>query len=174
MGSFASTACASRALSEVGISTTNGSELSFVPYRSGGQALLDLVAGHVDLMFDQVSNSLPHLRAGTIKAYAVTARSRLASLPDLPTVDEAGLPGFYISVWYGLWVPKATDSGIVAKLNAAAVNALATVELRKRFVDLGQELPAPGQQLPAALGVLQKAEIDKWWPVLKAANVRAD
>ena len=149
-------------------------QFAFVSYRSGGAALQDLVAGHVDLMFDQASNSLPQIRAGTIKAYAVTSKSRLAVAPDIPTVDEAGLPGFYISVWNGLWVPKGTPPDVIARLNGAAVKAMATPGLQKRFAELGQDLPAPDQQSPAALGAFQKAEIDKWWPILKAANIKAN
>jgi tripartite-type tricarboxylate transporter receptor subunit TctC len=147
-------------------------QFAFVSYRSGGAALQDLVAGHVDLMFDQASNSLPQIRAGAIKAYAVTSKSRLAAAPDIPTVDEAGLPGFYISVWNGLWVPKGTAPDVIAKLNSAAVKAMASAALQKRFAELGQDGPAPDQQSAAALGAFQKAEIDKWWPILKAANVK--
>ena len=150
------------------------SELAFVSYRSAGAALQDLVAGHIDLMFDQASNSLPQIRAGTIKAYAVTSKSRLAVAPDIPTVDEAGLPGFYISVWNGLWVPKGTGSDTIARLNGAVAKAMATPALQKRFAELGQDPPAPDQQAPAALSTLQKAEIDKWWPILKSARIKAD
>jgi tripartite-type tricarboxylate transporter receptor subunit TctC len=151
---------------------TAKAQFAFVPYRSGGAALQDLVAGHVDLMFDQASNSLPQIRAGAIKAYAVTSKSRLAAAPDIPTVDEAGLPGFYIAVWNGLWVPKGTAPDVIAKLNSAAVKAMASAALHKRFADLGQDRPAPDQQSAAALGAFQKAEIDKWWPILKAANIK--
>jgi len=149
-------------------------QFAFVSYRSGAAALQDLVAGHVDLMFDQASNSLPQIRAGTIKAYAVTSRSRLAVAPDIPTVDEAGLPGFYISVWNGLWVPKGTAPDVITRLNKAAVKAMATPSLQKRFADLGQDQVAPDQQSPAALGALQRAEIEKWWPILKAANIKGN
>jgi tripartite-type tricarboxylate transporter receptor subunit TctC len=125
-------------------------------------------------MFDQASNSLPQIRAGTIKAYAVTSRSRLVVAPDIPTVDEAGLPGFYISVWNGLWVPKGTAPDVIARLNKAAVKAMATPSLQKRFAELGQDQVAFDQQSPAALGALQRAEIDKWWPILKAANIKGN
>jgi tripartite-type tricarboxylate transporter receptor subunit TctC len=132
------------------------------------------VAGHIDLMFDQASNSLPQIRAGSIKAYAVTSKARLAAAPDIPTVDEAGLPGFYVSVWNGLWVPKGTAPDVIARLNGAAVKAMATPGLQKRFADLGQDQPEASQKSPAALAALQKAEISKWWPILKAANVKTN
>jgi tripartite-type tricarboxylate transporter receptor subunit TctC len=150
-----------------------GGESTFVSYRSAGHALQDLVAGHIDLMFDQAANSMPFVRAGTIKAHAVTSDARLRSAPDIPTVDEAGLPKFYVSVWYGLWLPKGTSPDIVAKLNSAVVKALADPVWRKQSADLGQDMPEPDQQTPAALAALQKAEIDKWWPMLKAANIKA-
>jgi tripartite-type tricarboxylate transporter receptor subunit TctC len=151
-----------------------GVQLSFVPYRGAGPALQDLVAGHVDLMFDQSANSLPHVRSGAIKAYAVTKPERLASAPDIPTVDEAGLAKFYISVWHGLWAPRGTPKEALAKLNAAVVKALADPALQRRFAELGQEAPALDQQTPAALALLQKAETDKWWPIIKAAKVRVE
>lgn len=149
-------------------------QFAFVPYRSAGAAMQDLVAGHVDLMLDQVSNSLPQIQAGSIKAYAVTSKARLAAAPAIPTVDEAGLPGFYISVWSGLWVPKGTPLDAIAKLNAAAAKAMASPTLQKHFSEVGLELPPVDQQSPAALATLQKADIAKWWPVLKAAGIRAD
>lgn len=151
-----------------------GADFAFVPYRSGGQALQDLVAGHVDVMFDQASNSLPYVRSGAIKAYAVTSPKRLASAPDIPTVDEAGLKGFYIAVWNGLWVPKGTPGEVTAKLNKAAVRALAEPALLKRFADLGQDVPGPEQLEPSALSRFQKAEIEKWWPILRAAKIKAE
>ena len=131
-----------------------GAEITFVSYRSGGQALKILVAGHVELMFDQVSNALPQIRAGAIKAYAVTAKSRIASAPDIPTVDEAGLPGFYISVWYGLWVPKQTPSDVISKLNAAVVATLQGCEPPKALRGLwtrGAEAGANFARSPSRL-----------------------
>jgi tripartite-type tricarboxylate transporter receptor subunit TctC len=151
-----------------------GTDFGFVPYRSGGQALQDLIAGHVDLSFDQASNSLPYVRSKQVKAFAVTSRERLAAMPDIPTVDEAGLPGFYISVWYGLWVPKATPADVIGKLNAAVVKAMSDPAFRKRFLDLGQTIPGSDQLTPGALGALQRAEADRWWPIVKAANIKPE
>jgi tripartite-type tricarboxylate transporter receptor subunit TctC len=133
----------------------------------------DLVGGYVDLMFDQPPNSLPHVRNGNIKAYAVTAKNRLASAPDIPTVDEAGLPGFYISVWSGMWAPKSTPQEIISKLNAAVVAALANQDVQRRLADLGQDVPARDQQTPAALAAFQAAEIERWWPIVKAMDLHA-
>jgi Uncharacterized protein conserved in bacteria len=124
-------------------------------------------------MFDQASNSLGQVRAGTIKAYAVTAKARLPSAPEIPTVDEAGLPGFYTSTWYGLWAPRGTPRPVIAKLNAAVVEALADPTVQQRFRDLGHEVATREQQTPAALFAYHKAELDKWWPIIKAANIKA-
>jgi tripartite-type tricarboxylate transporter receptor subunit TctC len=151
-----------------------GTRFSFVPYRGAGPALNDLMAGHIDLMFDQASNSLAQIRAGTIKAYAVAAPTRLSAAPDLPTVDEAGLPGLHIAYWHGIWAPRATPADIIARLNAVIVHALADPALRQRFVELGQEIPALNQQSPAALRRHQEDEIQKWWPVVTAANITAE
>jgi tripartite-type tricarboxylate transporter receptor subunit TctC len=154
--------------------TFTGTRLSFVPYRGTGPALQDLIAGQIDLMFDQSSNSLPHVREGKIKAYAVTSKSRLASAPHIPTVDEAGLAGFYISVWHGLWAPKGTSKDAVAALGTAVGDALADPTLAKRLAALGQEVAPESPQLQQALAKIQKAEIEKWWPIIKAANVRGE
>jgi tripartite-type tricarboxylate transporter receptor subunit TctC len=151
-----------------------GTQFQFVPYRGAGPALNDLVAGHIDLMFDQASNSLNQVRAGTVKAFAVTAKTRLASAPEIPTVDEAGLPELYIDYWHGLWAPKRTPKEVVAKLNTALRDALADQTVRSRLADLGQEFPAVDRQTPDALAQHQKAEADKWWPIIKAANIKAD
>jgi tripartite-type tricarboxylate transporter receptor subunit TctC len=151
-----------------------GSSLQFVPYRGTGPAMLDLVAGQIDVMLEQASNVFPQLRGDTIRAYAVTAKTRIASAPDIPTVDEAGLPEFYISVWHGLWSPKGTPRDVIAKLNAAVVDALADPAVRTKLAELGQELPPREQQTPEALGAYQRAEIEKWWPIVKEAGIKPE
>ncbi|WP_456760163.1 tripartite tricarboxylate transporter substrate-binding protein [Bradyrhizobium sp. USDA 4011] len=147
---------------------------SFVPYRGAGPALNDLMAGHIDIMFDQASNSLPQVKSGTVKAFAVTASSRLASAPEIPTVDEAGLPGLYIAYWHGIWAPKGTPADIVSTLSKAVMSALAEPVVRQRFAELGQEIPSPEKQTPAALRDHQAAEVEKWWPIVKSANITAE
>ena len=146
----------------------------FVPYRGTGPAMQDLIGGQIQLMLDQSSNSLPQVRNKQIKAFAVTAKTRLAVAPEIPTVDEVGMPGFYISVWHGLWVPKDTPKPIIAKLTAAVQAALADPTVRKRLTDLGQEISPREQQTPEALAAFQKAEIEKWWPIVKAANIKVE
>jgi tripartite-type tricarboxylate transporter receptor subunit TctC len=151
-----------------------GTHLQYVPYRGTDPALIDLMAGRIDMMFDQASEASQKLQAGQIKAYAVTAKNRLPSLPDIPTADEAGMPGLYINIWYGLWAPAGTPKDVIAKLNSAAVAAMAAPTVQKRFADLGLDMPPPDQQTAQALGALQKAEIEKWWPIIKAAGIKAE
>ena len=151
-----------------------GAKLLFVPYRGTAPAMQDLIAGRTDLMLDQAANSLPWVRSGKIRAYAVTAKTRMVAAPDIPTVDEAGLPGLYISVWHAIWVPKGTPKDIVAKLNASVVETLADPMVRQRLTDLGQEIPPREQQTPEALGAYHEAEIAKWWPLIKAAGIKAE
>jgi tripartite-type tricarboxylate transporter receptor subunit TctC len=150
-----------------------GAHFQFIPYRGAGPAMNDLVAGQIVLMVDAAPNSLPFLRAGAIKAYAVTAKARMPWAPDIPSADEAGAPGLYISNWNGLWVPRGTPKDVIARLNAAAVDAMADPNVRDRAADLGLEFPQTDQQTPEALGAFQKAEIEKWWPIIKAANIKA-
>jgi tripartite-type tricarboxylate transporter receptor subunit TctC len=154
--------------------SVTGTRFRFVPYRGAVPAMQDLLGGQIDLMFDQVGNALPHVRSGDIKAYAVTAKNRLAAAADIPTVDEAGLPGFHVSVWRGLFAPKGTPRDVIGRLNAALVDALADPAVRQRLADLGQEIPTREQQTPEALGALHQAEIAKWWPIVKAANITAE
>lgn len=151
-----------------------GTHLRFVPYRGTGPALLDLVAGQIDIIVDQASNSLPQVKAGKIRAYAVTDQKRLAAAPDIPTVAEAGLPELQIELWSGIWVPKGTPKDIVAKLNHAVVEALADPAVKKRFAEVGLDVPPVAKQTPEALAEHQRAEVKKWWPMMKAANVKAN
>jgi tripartite-type tricarboxylate transporter receptor subunit TctC len=149
-----------------------GASYAFVPYRGTGPAIQDLIAGQIDIMVDQSSNSLPHVQNGKLRAFAVTSAKRIASAPDIPTVDEAGLPGFYISVWHGLWVPRGTPKEAIERLTAAAQEALADPAVQKRLAELGQDIPPKEVQTPEGLAKHQKAEIEKWWPIIKAANIK--
>jgi tripartite-type tricarboxylate transporter receptor subunit TctC len=151
-----------------------GIKLQYVPYRGTGPALNDLVAGQIDIIVDQLSNSINQVRAGTIRGYAVTDSKRAEQAADIPTVDEAGLGGFHMTLWSGLWVPKRTPKEIVAKLNAAAVEALSDPAVRKQLENLGLQMTPLDRLSPEALRDWQKAEIAKWWPMIKAANVRVD
>jgi len=151
-----------------------GSSLQIIHYKGSGPALQDVIAGHIDMTFDQAANALPQVRAGKIKAYAVTSKSRLTSQPDIPTVDEAGLPNFYMSVWHAFWAPKGTPKEVVNRLNAALVETLADPAVQKRLQDLGQELFTREQQTPEALRAWHKAEIDKWWPLIKTAGIKSE
>jgi tripartite-type tricarboxylate transporter receptor subunit TctC len=151
-----------------------GTRFQFVPYsRGAAPRIQDLVAGHIDMAITDPIVALPQVRAGTIQAYGVTTKTRLQSAPDIPTLDEAGLPGFDISQWHGLWLPKGTPKEIIARLNAAVTSALADPMMRARLADLAQETFPRAQQTPEALGEFQRAEIEKWWPIAKAANIKA-
>jgi tripartite-type tricarboxylate transporter receptor subunit TctC len=149
-----------------------GTKARYVPYRGTGPAMQDLVAGNIDIIVDQASNAMPQIQGGAIRAYAVTQDKRMAAAPDIPTVDEAGLPGFHIWLWSGLWAPKGTPADIVARLNAALREALADPGVLKRFGDLGLDAAPANRQAPQALRAHQKAEADKWWPMIKAAGVK--
>jgi tripartite-type tricarboxylate transporter receptor subunit TctC len=151
-----------------------GTELRFVPYRGGAPGMQDLLAGQIDLMIPQPSLALPHIRSGEIRGYAVMSDKRLPSAPDLPTVDEAGVPGLHIAIWHGFWAPRGTPADVIAKLNAATRQALTDATVRERFAQMGQDIPPPSQQSPAALREYQKQEIAKWWPIIKAADIKTD
>jgi tripartite-type tricarboxylate transporter receptor subunit TctC len=150
-----------------------GTKFLFVPYRGGAPLNQDLVAGHIDLSLGMAASSYPLVRSGQIKAYATMAKSRWWAAPDVPTMDEAGVPGLYASFWHGLWVPKGTAEDIVVKLNSEVRSALADPAVRQQMADQGQEIPPPEQQSPEALGSHQQAEIKKWWPIIKAAGIKA-
>src|SRR5207237_1721451 len=132
-----------------------------------------VVAGHVDMWFEQAATGLNYVRGGKVRGYAVTSKNRIASAPDIPTVDEAGMPGFYMSIWHAFWAPKGTPKEVIAKLNSALREALADPAVRKRLEDIGQEIPAPEAQAPEVLRAHHKAEIEKWWPVIKQAGITA-
>jgi tripartite-type tricarboxylate transporter receptor subunit TctC len=159
-----------------GVSFQNmtGTKYQFVPYRGGTPMMQDLLSGQVDMLIDTPTLSLPQIRAGAIKGFAVMSKTRLAALPDLPTVDEAGAPGLYLLQWNAVWAPKGTPADIVTKLNKAIVSALADPAVRQRLADLGQEIYPPDMQTPEALGAFQKAEIEKWGPIITSANIRVD
>lgn len=154
--------------------TATKAKYQLVPYRGTGPAVQDLIANQIQIMVDQSSNSLPHVRAGKIKAYAVTAVARSPAMPDIPTAAEAGYPGMEVAIWHGLWAPKGTPPEIVARLNAAAIATLTNAEVRRRLEDLGQDLPTPEQMAPAAFAAFHRAEFVKWKPIIEAANVKIE
>ncbi len=151
-----------------------GTKLQFIPYRGTGPAMQDLIAGQIDAMIDQTSNAGPQVKAGKIRGYAVTAKVRSPATPDVPTVDEAGLPGMYVTIWHGLWAPKGTPAAVVARLNAAAQAALEDPAVKAKLADLGLDSPAPDQRSVEAMKAFHKAEADKWWPIIKAAGVKVE
>jgi len=151
-----------------------GTQFQQVPYRGSAPVMQDLIAGQIDFGIESAVTSLPQFRAGTIKVFAVTGKSRLESAMEIPTVDEAGLPGLYIAPWFALFAPKGTPKDIVAKLNSEVQAMLADPAVRPRMVELGQQIPPRDQQTPEALAALQKADIDKWWPIIKAANIKVE
>jgi tripartite-type tricarboxylate transporter receptor subunit TctC len=148
-------------------------KVQFIPYRGAGPAMTDLVSGTVDLLVVQGAVALPQIRGGKIKALANLSPQRSASMSDIPTADETGVPGLYMSGWFGFWAPKGTPKEIIARLNAATVEALADPALQKRFTELGLDIASREQQTPAGLAAFQKTEIDKWWPIIKAAGIGA-
>ena len=151
-----------------------GLQFQYVSYRGAAPALQDVMGGQIEFLFDHLAHSLPHVRSGKVRAYAVTAPTRSPSAPDIPTFDEAGVPKLHVSIWYGLWAPRGTSREIIDRLNSAVRESLADAGVRKRLSDLGQVIPPPAQQTPEALAAHQKAEIDKWWPMIKAANIKVE
>lgn len=151
-----------------------GTKFVYVPHRGSVPATANLVAGQLDISIDQPSGAISQVRGGLIKAYAVTSKERLASAPQIPTIDEAGLPGFHVSIWHGIWVPKATPKDVIAKLNAAVLDALADATVRSRLSDIGQSIFPRDQQTRDAHGAYHKAEIEKWWPIIKAAGIKVE
>ena len=150
-----------------------GTRFQFVPHKSVQTAIKALTTGELDLLFDQASHSLSYLRAGTIKVFAVTSKARTVSAPDVPTTDEGGLPGFHSANWYGLWAPKGTPKEIVVRVNRAVVEALTDPDLAKQLSAQGLDMPPPDQRTPEALAAFHRAEIEKWWPILQAAGIKA-
>ncbi len=148
-----------------------GTKYVFVPYRGNGPALKDLVAGQIDFMLEPSSNFIGQVKAGAVKPFAVTAKVRTTSLPEVPTTDEAGLPGFHASLWYGLWVPKGTPKAVETKLNGVLVKVLSMPAVQAHFKQLGIQINT-SEQTPQALHAFQKAEAERWWPIIKAANIK--
>jgi tripartite-type tricarboxylate transporter receptor subunit TctC len=149
-------------------------KVQFIPYRGAGPAMTDLVSGQVDLLVVQGAVALPQVRAGTIKAIANLSPQRSASMPDIPTSDEGGVPGLYMSGWFGFFAPKGTPKEVMAKLNGSMVQTLADPAVRARFTELGLDVASPQQQTPEGLATFHKAEIEKWWPIIRALNVKLE
>jgi tripartite-type tricarboxylate transporter receptor subunit TctC len=152
-----------------------GTSFTFVPYKAGSSDVMrDVVAGHIDLSIDQAISALPYIRQGQVRAYAVADSKRLASAPEIPTVDEAGAPGVHVISWFGMWAPKGTPKDAIAKISAAAMETLADPAVKEKLAALGQDIPAPELQTAEALDKHYKAEIAKWWPVIKEAGIKVE
>jgi len=151
-----------------------GTRFQFVPYRGGAPAMQDLVAGQIDLMCAEASQTLTYVRGGKLKAFTVMSKTRWPALPEVPATDEIGMAGTYISFWHGLWVPKGASGEVIATLNTAVVHALGNPNVRQRLSDLGQVIATAEQQSPAGLATFHKAEIDKWWPIIRAADIKIE
>jgi tripartite-type tricarboxylate transporter receptor subunit TctC len=151
-----------------------GTNYQFVPYRGAAPMIAGLLAGQFDMAIDTPTTSIPQIRGGAIKGFAVMSKTRLAAVPDVPTADEAGVPGLYLLQWNAVWAPKGTPGDIVIKLNNAVVSAMAEPSVRQRLADLGQEFYPPEMQTPEALAAFQKAELDKWGPIITAANIKVE
>jgi len=161
-------------LTGISFQKETGTRFQFVPYRGNGPAIQDLLSEQIDFMIEPSSNFKSLVGAGSVKPFAVTGRTRLPASPDIPTADEAGLPGFFASLWYGLWVPRGTPKEIIAKLNATMVQVLADPAVKDRFAELGIQIPPLDQQSPEALRAFQKAEAERWWPIIKASNLKVE
>ena len=159
-------------LAGIAFQKETGTAFQVVPYRGNAPAMQDLVAGQIDLMIEPASNFYAQVRGGTIKPYAITSKTRIGAAPEIPTADEAGVPGFQATLWYGLWVPKGTPKEVIARLNGVMMETLADPAVQKRFAELGLEAPPRQQQTPDTLRAFQKQEADKWWPIIKDANIR--
>src|SRR5215472_12547172 len=161
-------------LAGISFQKATGTQFQFVPYRGNGPAMQDLLAEQIDFMIEPASNFKALLGAGSVKPFAITGNARLPSSPTIPTADEAGVPGFFASLWYGLWVPKGTPKDIIAKLNATMTQVLFDPKVRERFGELGIGITPHDQQTPEALRAYQKAEAERWWPIIKAANIKVE
>jgi tripartite-type tricarboxylate transporter receptor subunit TctC len=161
-------------LAGISFQKATGTQFQFVPYRGNGPAMQDLLAEQIDFMIEPASNFKPLIGTGNVKPFAITGKTRLPSSPGIPTADEAGVPGFFASLWYGLWVPKGTPKDIIAKFNATMTQVLFDVQVRERFAELGIQISPIDQQTPEALRAYQKAEAERWWPVIKAANIKVE
>jgi tripartite-type tricarboxylate transporter receptor subunit TctC len=152
----------------------SGANYAYVSYRGSNPAMQDLIAGQIDIVFDLAGSAVPQIKAGTIKGFAIMGKDRLAQVPDVPTTDEAGMPGFHMTYWNAMWAPKGTPKEIIGKVNAVIVDAMTDPRIRKRFEDMAQVIPTPEEMTPGALGALQRAEAEKWWPIIKAANIKVE
>jgi tripartite-type tricarboxylate transporter receptor subunit TctC len=151
-----------------------GTKVTYIPYRGAGPAMTDLISGQVDLLVIQGAAALPQVRAGTIKAIANLSPRRSTSMPDIPTSDETGVPGLYMSGWFGFWAPKGTPKPIVATLNSAMSKVLDDPAVKAKFTELGLDVASKEQQTPEGLAAFQKAEIEKWWPIINAAGIKPE
>jgi tripartite-type tricarboxylate transporter receptor subunit TctC len=151
-----------------------GTKVEFIPFRGAGPAMQAMIAGQVDLMILQAAAVMPQAKAGTIKILANLSPKRSSVIPDVPTSDEAGVPGWYAAGWFGLFAPRGTPAPVIAKLSAAMADALADPALQKRFADLGLDIAPKELQAPEGLARFHKAETEKWWPVIKTANIKVE
>jgi tripartite-type tricarboxylate transporter receptor subunit TctC len=161
-------------VSSIYFQQATGTRFRFVPYRGGGPAMQDLITGQVDLMLDQAANALGQVRAGQIKAYAVMSKTRWSALPDVPAIDESGVPGLYVAYWHAMWAPKGTPKDVIAKLNAAVMGALADPTVQQRLSGQGHDVWPREQQTPEALAAYHKAETERWWPIVRASGLKAE